>query len=102
MTIKGVTLATWEREGFAAPEADTALGDVRFTGANWVALPVTGYMDTETQVASIAELPPGQSREGRGYEVEDSSACSDGMPRRTRGGVRRPGQQARCSPDTRD
>jgi hypothetical protein len=45
---KGITFVTWERGDFASENSDMALGELRATGANWVAIVVTGYQDTIT------------------------------------------------------
>jgi hypothetical protein len=45
---KGVAYAAWWPGAYSHPDADLALADLKATGANWIALVVTGYQDTIT------------------------------------------------------
>lgn len=44
--VRGVTLASWSADGYAAPAAEASLIELRETGANTVALLVTAYQPT--------------------------------------------------------
>jgi hypothetical protein len=54
---KGITFATWWQGEYATPEAERSLANLAATGANWVAIVVTGYQTTYASTA-ITRDPP--------------------------------------------
>jgi hypothetical protein len=54
---KGIVFATWWHGGYATPQADRALADLAATGANWLAIVVTGYQETYVSTAIRRDLP---------------------------------------------
>jgi len=54
---KGISYAAWWEGAYQAPEADQSLVNLAATGANWIALIVTGYQETVSST-SITYTPP--------------------------------------------
>jgi hypothetical protein len=54
---KGVTFATWWEGEYSTPQAKRSLANLAATGANWVAIVVTGYQTTHASTA-ITRVPP--------------------------------------------
>ena len=50
---RGVSYATWWPGNYSHPDADLSLANLASTGANWIALVVTGYQDTITSTAIV-------------------------------------------------
>jgi hypothetical protein len=54
---RGMTFASWWEGEYASPGADRSLANLAATGANWVAIIVTGYQDSHSSTAIRREQP---------------------------------------------
>lgn len=54
---KGMSYASWWQGQYSTPEADQSLANLAATGANWVAIIVTGYQETYTSAVIVRDLP---------------------------------------------
>jgi hypothetical protein len=54
---KGMSYVAWQRGAFSTDSADEALEELAATGANWIALVVTGYQDTVSSTTIQSDLP---------------------------------------------
>lgn len=54
---KGISYASWWQGEYSTPESDRSLANLAATGANWVAIIVTGYQETYTSTAITRDLP---------------------------------------------
>jgi hypothetical protein len=55
---RGMTFASWWAGEYASPEAGASLANLAATGADWVAIIVTGYQDTHTSTGPIRRKQP--------------------------------------------
>lgn len=57
---KGITFVTWTENGYRNQESDESLSNLAATGANWIALVVTGYQETasSTVITRAPSLTP--------------------------------------------
>jgi hypothetical protein len=54
---KGMSYASWWQGQYSTPKADQSLANLAATGANWVAVIVTGYQETYTSTIITRDLP---------------------------------------------